>query len=191
MRSTTVRLWRWRRNPLRRRSDVVEAWVTAVALLLVLIFAPFAGFVAGHALDSSAAHQRTEVHRVTAVLQQNAPVLAGTASQAGSSHVQVPVRWKAYDGAVHTGTTLVPQGLKAGTPVVVWADHAARLVPPPPSAAQGLALAVTGGIGAAAGVCLLVMMACSLIRTELDHLRMGEWDREWADKGPRWSHGRT
>ena len=191
MRSTTVRLWRWRRNPLRRRSDVVEAWVTAVALLLVLIAAPFAGFIAGSALDASAAHQRADVYRVTAVLQQNAPVLPDTSGQANSPRVQVPVRWTAYDGRVHIGTTLVAQGLSTGTPVTVWADHAARLVPPPPSPAQGLALAVTGGIGASAGVCLAVMMACSLIRMELDRLRMDEWDREWADKGPRWSHGRT
>lgn len=191
MRSTTVRLWRWRRNPLRRRSDVVEAWVTAVALLLVLIAAPFAGFSAGSALDASAARQRTDVHPVTAVLQHNAPVLPDTTGAANSTRVQVPVRWTAYDGTVHTGSALVTQGLRGGTPVTLWADHAGRLVQRPPSPAQGMALAVTGGIGATAGVCLLVMAACSLIRTELDRLRMDEWDREWADKGPRWSHGRT
>ncbi|MBV9024411.1 MAG: hypothetical protein JO362_11625 [Streptomycetaceae bacterium] len=190
MRSTTVRLWRWRRNPLRRRSDVVEAWLTAVALLLVLIAAPFTGFITGSALDASAARQRADIHRVTAVLQRDAPILPATAGQANSSRVQAPVRWSAYDGTVHTGTTLVTQGLRAGTPVTVWAGHAARLVPPPPSPAQGMALAVTGGIGAATGVCLLVMTACGLIRVELDRLRMDEWDREWADKGPRWSHGR-
>jgi hypothetical protein len=191
MRSTTMRLWRWRRNPLKRRSDVVEAWVAAVALLLVLIAAPFTGFITGSALDASAARQRVDVHRVTAVLQRDAPVLPVTAGQVDSPRVQVPVRWTADDGTVHIRTTLVTQGLRAGTPVTVWTDRAARLVPPPPSPAQGTALAVTGGIGAAAGVCLVVMTACGLIRMELNRLRMDEWDREWADKGPRWSHGRT
>ena len=40
-RSPKVWLWRWRRNPLRRRADVVEGWVVlGVGLLAVLAGLP-------------------------------------------------------------------------------------------------------------------------------------------------------
>lgn len=38
-----VRLWRWRRNPLRLRSDLVEAWI----MLVTWVFALVGGLLAG------------------------------------------------------------------------------------------------------------------------------------------------
>jgi hypothetical protein len=40
-------LWRWRRNPLRRATDLVEAWLALVVLLLVLVAAPVIGSLVG------------------------------------------------------------------------------------------------------------------------------------------------
>ena len=40
-------LWRWRRNPLRRTTDLAEAWLAFAALLLVLVGAPVVGVVVG------------------------------------------------------------------------------------------------------------------------------------------------
>lgn len=45
---TRVHGWRWRRNPLRRHSDVVEAWTALIVAVLLLVGAPLAsprGFV--------------------------------------------------------------------------------------------------------------------------------------------------
>ncbi|MGQ4333511.1 hypothetical protein [Streptomyces hayashii] len=42
-----VRGWRRRDNPLRRRSDVVEAWTALVVATLLLVVAPLAGALAG------------------------------------------------------------------------------------------------------------------------------------------------
>ncbi|MGN5377661.1 hypothetical protein ACQ4WX_07880 [Streptomyces lasalocidi] len=39
---TPVRLWRWRSNPLRRHSDVIEAWI----ILATWVFALLCGAVA-------------------------------------------------------------------------------------------------------------------------------------------------
>lgn len=38
-----VRWWRWRRNPLRRRSDAVEAWVVLVTSVVMAAGMPLAG----------------------------------------------------------------------------------------------------------------------------------------------------
>src|SRR5207237_251923 len=40
---TRVYGWRWRRNPLRRRSDVVEAWTVLVVAVLLSVVAPLVG----------------------------------------------------------------------------------------------------------------------------------------------------
>ncbi|WP_420709208.1 hypothetical protein [Streptomyces sp. AS58] len=49
---TTKRLWRWRSNPLRRREDVVEAWVVLTVRVIVAV----AGAVAGLVTARSAEH---------------------------------------------------------------------------------------------------------------------------------------
>lgn len=40
---TTIRrsLWRWRRNPLRRREDVLEAWILLIVWLVVALAGPW------------------------------------------------------------------------------------------------------------------------------------------------------
>lgn len=40
-------LWRWRGNPLRRGTDLAEAWVALTALVLILSVAPLIGVLAG------------------------------------------------------------------------------------------------------------------------------------------------
>ncbi|MEW2257347.1 hypothetical protein AB0924_19370, partial [Streptomyces sp. NPDC047869] len=40
-------LWRWRRNPLRRATDLTEAWVALVALVLIAVAAPVTGTLIG------------------------------------------------------------------------------------------------------------------------------------------------
>ena len=40
-------LWRWRRNPLRRATDLAEAWTCLLALLLILVAGPVIGSATG------------------------------------------------------------------------------------------------------------------------------------------------
>src|SRR6185437_12393119 len=44
-----VRGWGWGRNPLRRTTDRVEAWLTLVLVVAMLVIAPWAGSRAAHA----------------------------------------------------------------------------------------------------------------------------------------------
>lgn len=46
-------VWRWRRNPLRRPTDLFEAWVAFAALVCVIVVAPAIGWVAGLRVDGT------------------------------------------------------------------------------------------------------------------------------------------
>lgn len=67
-----VRLWRWRRNPLRRRSDVVEAWVIVVGWVFALVCGLLVGLVAADAVERDTEGQREERRQVSAVLVEDA-----------------------------------------------------------------------------------------------------------------------
>ncbi|MFD9903677.1 hypothetical protein ACFWX4_05310, partial [Streptomyces sp. NPDC059063] len=64
--------WRWRRSPLRRRSDVVEAWAVLLVGTVLILGVPAAGFVAGAVVRSDA--------RAEAGAEQRAP------HQVGATH---------------------------------------------------------------------------------------------------------
>lgn len=180
-------LWRWRSNPLRRRVDVVEAWVVLAVWALVVVGGTVAGLVAAGAADEVLAHQREEREPVRAVLLVDVPT---STSGIGTESERTPatVAWTASDGSRRTGRTLVDTGTKAGSPVVVWQDRQGRLATRPPSA--GAAAVEAGVLGAAAGCALAgaVFGAGAVVRWRLEQQRLGLWDREWTTVGPRWGH---
>lgn len=94
---TRVRGWRWRRNPLRRRSDVVEAWTVLAVALLLLLVAPLAGAVVGWwAHDdarATAAEQRAERHRVRAEVTGRVPDSPPAVQGGRERSYRVTVRW--------------------------------------------------------------------------------------------------
>ncbi len=65
-------LWRWRHNPLRRATDLAEAWMALAALLLILLAAPLIGVLVGGAvqgaLQQAVRDQREVRHLVTATV---------------------------------------------------------------------------------------------------------------------------
>ncbi|MER7187064.1 3-deoxy-7-phosphoheptulonate synthase, partial [Streptomyces hyaluromycini] len=55
---TRVRGWRWRQNPLRRKSDVVEAWIALAVAVLLGVAAPLAGALTGlWAYEQASSHE--------------------------------------------------------------------------------------------------------------------------------------
>src|SRR5689334_3682730 len=107
------RLWRWRNNPLRRRDDIVEAWVVLAVWMVVTVGGAGAGLVTATAADAMFARQRTERHSVQAVVVNDVPRKA-TAFGADNRRT-VEVRWVKPDGSTRTGRTLVSTGLDAGS----------------------------------------------------------------------------
>jgi len=179
-----LRLWRWRRNPLRRRSDALEAWIVLVAWSLTVLGGVFAGLAATQTVEQGLAQQRAEWRSVPALLTENAPDASAKAS--GGDLVWAKVRWTAADGSPRAGQAKVFAGTAAGTPVTVWTDPDGRLVTRPATASQARLRASLVGVlvGVSAGG---VPFVCGrLARGRLERRRMERWDEEWERVGPLW-----
>ncbi|MFF5533841.1 DUF3592 domain-containing protein [Streptomyces cinerochromogenes] len=192
---TRVRGWRWRRNPLRRRSDVVEAWTVLVVAVLLFVVAPLVGVAAGlHAHDQAralAAAQRAERHQVRAVVIGDAPERVSEVQSDRRTPYRAQVRWTEPGKGVRTAWARVPAGTRAGEPVPVWFDSRGRNVAPPPDDAAVWQHAVTIGLCAAGGTATVVVLGHAVERRIALRHRLAEWEREWARTGPRWTQPRT
>lgn len=182
-------LWRWRRNPLRRRSDRVETWIVLTTWVVALAGGPLAGNAAGSAMQDGLAARRAAVHAVSAVLTEDADAAPAVTEDGIGGTVHAKVRWTASDGSVHTGLARIASGRAKGSPVTVWIDRQGDLVRAPLTADQAgfqsalTAVLVAVGTGAAAFGC------GRLARLPLDRRRMRDWETEWARVAP--SGGRT
>ncbi|CAL9357068.1 Rv1733c family protein [Streptomyces sp. enrichment culture] len=182
-----VRLWRWRSNPLRRRSDRVEAWIVLAGWVLAVLCGAVAALAAATAVDGSLSAQRAQTRAVPAVLTERAPRTPQvTTDGSGGDTVWATVRWTAPDGSPHTGRTEVEPEAAAGTRVTVWTDRAGRLAAAPLSPTESRFQAVGTGVLAGAGAGAAVWVCGRLARLRLDRRRLQRWDAEWARVGPQW-----
>lgn len=129
-RGPKVWLWRWRRNPLRRRSDRLESWVVLITWTLTLFGGVAMGLMAADSVESGLARQRAEWRPVDAVLTEDAPEPSGP-SGTGTEKVWGKVRWTAPDGSAHEGQARVDPASMMGAPVTVWTDAEGLLVTKP------------------------------------------------------------
>lgn len=183
-RGPKVWLWRWRRNPLRRRSDALEAWIVLVAWALTVLGGLFAGFAATQTVERGLAHQRAEWRSVPALLTEDAP--DGSATETGSDLVWAKVRWTAADGSPHAGQARVLAGATAGTSVSVWTDLHGRLVTRPATASQAQLRASLTGVLVGVSAAGVPFVGGRLVRGRLERRRMERWDEEWERVGPLW-----
>ncbi|MFJ3718530.1 hypothetical protein [Streptomyces sp. NPDC090057] len=183
---TRVPLWRWRRNPLRRRTDVLEAWFLLAVWALVVVGGTLVGLVTAQAAGQSFDRQRTERTQVRAVLLTDAPrtAVAGT----GGDLTSARVRWTAPDGTRHSDSTLVPGGLRAGSTAEIWLDAWGRPSSAPLTSGEASAESALLGVSAALALTGAAFGVRCAGRWWLDRRRIQEWDREWALLGPRWGH---
>ncbi|MFI7344575.1 hypothetical protein ACIBUY_42325 [Streptomyces sp. NPDC050085] len=178
--------WRWRRNPMRRGSDVAEAWLVLIAWGLAGALGGFVGAVAADAVEQDLARARAERHQVTAVLVEDAPD-ASKAAGVGQVQVWATVRWRGAGGVARTGEAGVEPNSTQGSSVTVWTDKdGSRLLTAPVSAADARLEAGLLGGPAAAATAGLVLVAGHLVRRRLDRRRMAQWDAEWEQVGPQW-----
>ncbi|MER7620968.1 hypothetical protein [Streptomyces sp. NPDC126503] len=192
-------LWRWRHNPLRRTTDLIEAWTALVALVLLCVAVPLAGWAAGSSaqasLDRTLRAQREQRLPTTARVVRPADRPAhGPGSGDGSSEQRarrpVVARWTAPDGSERTGTVTTVRGSTApGDVLPIWTDRRGAPVAPPMRADTARAHAVIGGLMAAVLAGLAVEVARRTVVRGLTRLRFAKLDRAWAEAGPDW--GRT
>lgn len=179
-------LWRWRNNPLRRRSDRAEAWAGLAAGLIMAVTAPLTGALASDAVAGNLSDQ-TGLHRTSAVVRDTAPTTDGVSAVSDGPTVLTEVRWQTADGRSRSGRAPVAPGTREGTRVQVWLDQRGLPHQPPPDATEvGVESGAAGGAVAVA-TCFLVGSGSWLVRRRLDAARDKGWEQEWARVGPRWS----
>ncbi|WSW31238.1 hypothetical protein OG426_01300 [Streptomyces canus] len=182
-------LWRWRRNPLRRRSDRVETWIFLATWIVALVGGLLAGEAAGAATEDTLAARRAAAHAVSAVLAENADGTPALTGDGTGGTVRAKVRWTAPDGVTRTGVARVEPGRATGTSVTVWIDRQGDLVRTPPTAAESRLQSALTGVLVAVGTGAAVFGCGWLARLRLDRRRMRDWESEWARVAP--SGGRT
>ncbi|MEU4951826.1 Rv1733c family protein [Streptomyces lavendulae] len=194
---TAMGVWRWRRNPLRRPTDLFEAWVAFAALVCVLLVAPALGCAAGLKVDGTlqraAREQRHERYLVPAVVVGPTPgPVAGSATDPGAGR-QAPERtrivasWTAPDGSSHEGT--VPAAEEPPLPgdrFRIWTDIRGRLVGRPLDPSAASFHAGVAGLAAALTAAALAETLRRLVVRRLMHRRYTRLDRAWAAAGPDW-----
>ncbi|WP_077797136.1 hypothetical protein [Streptomyces sp. JHA26] len=178
-------LWRWRRNPLLRREDVLEAWILLMTWLVVAVAGPVAGVLGAQASVRDAAQRRAERHAATATLVRDA---RGSAVTDGTTRDRVDtlVRWTASDGTRHSGRASVDVGLKAGSRVTLWTDRQDHLAAAPPTAAQAGVDAVFTGAASSFAVVAAAAAGYYGARVVLDRRRRAAWENEWQEIGSQW-----
>jgi hypothetical protein len=191
-------LWRWRHNPLRRATDLAEAWLALAALLLILVAVPvvsvLVGGLAQDALQQSVREQRQDRHPVVATVVKKAdrspldpdPETA-TAPDALS---RVVADWTAPDGTAQHGTAMAALGSpRPGDQFTLWTDEHGRPVGRPLDTATATTHAVLAGFGAAALCAGLIEGSRRLMVWRMVRRRYDRWDQAWSQAGPDW--GRT
>ena len=191
-------LWRWRHNPLRRTTDLAEAWLALAALLLILVAAPLFGFLIGglaqDALQQSVREQRLDRHPVVATVVKKAdrtPLDPDPETASGrDSHNRVIADWTGPDGTARHGTVMAAlNSPRRGDHFTVWTDESGRIVGRPLDTATATTHAVLAGFGVAAFCTALVEGSRRLVVWRMVRRRYDRWDQAWSQAGPDW--GRT
>jgi hypothetical protein len=178
-------------NPLRRRSDRLEAWLVMVLLAGVVLGGPPLAWQVGEvAYDHAArASELDRRHRfpVGAVLVEDSVRRSGTATdRAQPQSTRVRARWTGPDGTPGDGVVNAEVGAKAGSVVVIWTNEHGAVTQPPveryPSTDALVAGLLTMFVLAAGGRCLLLV-----VRVRLNRRRMERWQTQWTLVEPVWS----
>ncbi|MEU6544753.1 hypothetical protein [Streptomyces sp. NPDC046859] len=186
-RGRRVWLWRWRRNPLKRRADAVESWVLLAVWAGMVLAGVVTALTTTGGVERGLAREQAEWRPVVALLGADAPGRARPHSgTAGGERVWAEVRWSARDGSPRTGQVRVRPGSPAGTPVTVWTDPEGRLVGRPATPAEAHTRATL--VGGVAGLCAAAVpfVAGRALRARLESRRIEWWGQEWARCGPSW-----
>lgn len=191
-------LWRWRRNPLCRTTDRVEAWLATAAIVLILLVTPvvgaFVGTAAQDALRRAVRERHTSRHLVTATVVKKVagsplapdPETATTRDRRSG----VVADWTGPDRTDRQGTVMADlKTPEPGDHFTLWTDDQGRIVGRPLDTATATTHAVLAGVGAAALAAGVVEGARRLIVWRLVHHRYGRLDQAWDRAGPDW--GRT
>lgn len=196
---TITGLWRWRGNPLCRRSDRREVWLTVCAALLIVVGAPLAGVLSANAahdaLLRTALEQQRNRHHIWATAQSIAlhPPLNSEPDTATprEERTRVTAHWTGPDGSPHTGTLAVGHPVRPGNRLPIWTDDKGRLTDRPMSTRGASSYSMLAGLAAGAFVVCGVEVGRRLTVRLVLRRRYARWDEEWGRIGPDWGRADT
>lgn len=172
------------RNPMRRRVDRAEAWLTALTVLLLLVAAPIAGthLAAQRQADQHARDRAVPTYRVTATV---GPAPSGDSQMAGPATGRA-ARWTGPDGKPHSGSVVAPSSMRSGQTMTIWTDAHGHQRTRPRTEAQVRADASAFGGFVAGGIVFGGLGVVWAGRRLLDRRRFADWDAQWAQIAPHW-----
>jgi hypothetical protein len=180
----TKRGWRWRRNVLRRRTDVVEMWLT-VLFTVLLCATPLVGWWAeqsvGRVLQREVATEHAERTLVSATLAHT----EGKGSDSATRPAEV-LHWTAPDRSTHTATVSSDLEVWQQGRIKIWTDHKGDLVPPPLDSTTATTHAVLAGVAVGSAAAGLLVISRQLLMWRLMRGRLDSWEREWARVDQDW-----
>ncbi len=189
-----ARLARWLgfdRNPLRRRTDRIEAVLRLVMMIVLVAVVPAAAVLAGQQADHAAlnrAHaQQAADHMVNAVLLEQAPATGAPDPYTSVQTAWVPARWQPPGRAPRTGEVLALAGARKGSTVRTWIDASGAITNPPLDHRDIAGEVCVAVIATCLGSWLVLLASSALARRALDRRRLSGWDAEWRASGPLWS----
>ncbi|USQ85721.1 hypothetical protein NFX46_19325 [Streptomyces phaeoluteigriseus] len=190
-----VLLWRWRHNPLRRRTDLAQAWIAVGLFLAVLAGIPTAMYLVGDAAyrhhKETARHQTATRHHTSAVLVHDAPRHPEPGSdEAKKALYQVSVHFTDPRGHTRTAKTDVEPALTAGSTVRIWVKDEGKITDPPLTTEQVRNRAMTYAVLAATAIPVLGAATYGYANHRLGRHNLAKWDSAWADTAPRWTTSR-
>nr|WP_244218138.1 hypothetical protein [Streptomyces corchorusii] len=183
---------RLRRNPLCRRTDLVQAWTGLGLLLAALAATPAAMVLVGDAAHRhyarTARHQAATRHHTTAILLQDARRHPEPGSaEARKTRYPAEVRFTDAHGHTRTATAEVQPALTKGSAVRVWVGADGTITDPPLSPGEVRSRAMGSAIIAALGVHATAAAAHAAACRVIQRRNLAAWDTAWARTAPRWT----
>ncbi|SEG90093.1 hypothetical protein SAMN05216223_12178 [Actinacidiphila yanglinensis] len=178
----TRRGWRWRRNPLRRRTDVVESWLALVTAALFCAL-PLLGWWAERSVDRTLRHEVATEHAQRTLVSAT---LAHPKDSGSATRPAEVLRWTAPDHSVHTATVSSDLEVWQRGRISLWTDHKGTLVPPPLDTVTATTHAVLAGVAVGSAAAGLLVISRQLLMWRLMLRRMDSWEREWARVDQDW-----
>ncbi|MFE9360435.1 hypothetical protein ACFYPB_41070 [Streptomyces olivaceoviridis] len=183
---------RLRRNPLCRRTDLVQAWIGLGLLLAALAATPVAMVLVGDAAHRhyarTARHQAATRHHTTAILLQDARRHPEPGSaEARKTRYPAEVRFTDAHGRTRTATAEVQPALTEGSAVRVWVGADGTITDPPLSPGEIRSRAMGSAIIAALGVHATAAAAHAAACRVIQRRNLAAWDTAWARTAPRWT----
>lgn len=168
-------------DPMVRRSDRIEGFMSFGLIVLAILLVPFAIWAGGATAASQnalIAEQARNTHSIAAVTTGDSVTSSvATADYIPANTETAPAQWN-WNGQVHREDITVDETTPAGTSVDIYVnDKGDKTIAPITQSAADVAAVVTG-IFTWFSVMSLLTIGFMLIRVWLDRSRDAQWDRD-------------